>query len=234
MLVLKICTEPAPALRTYRPDLPEELEAIIAKLLNKDPAHRFQTCQELRDAVAPYREIDDTPEVSPDAPSTANMQSSVLTRQDKPAGAVGTPAPSEPPAAPPVNKTPLYVGAALVLLGGVGFGVAAATGAFSSDADLETAESTEIPTTEPPAEVPAAIPTPTPPSEPMAVAQGPIHVNVVVAEPNDPRVQLRIDGRRVPPQFINGTLPRKAEGEAYHIEASCPRLRSDRRELVLE
>ena len=44
----QILADPAPALRTLRPDLPAELEAILAKTLEKEPELRCQTAAELR------------------------------------------------------------------------------------------------------------------------------------------------------------------------------------------
>ena len=53
-LAIKIANEPAPALRTLRPDAPEGLEQAIAKCLEKDRARRFQTVGELAVALAPF------------------------------------------------------------------------------------------------------------------------------------------------------------------------------------
>jgi serine/threonine protein kinase len=44
--------QPPPLPRSINPDLPEELEAIILKTLEKDPARRFQSMAELHDAIA--------------------------------------------------------------------------------------------------------------------------------------------------------------------------------------
>ncbi len=42
---------PIPAVSTVRPDVDPELDAIVAKALEKDPQFRFQTAQEMRDAL---------------------------------------------------------------------------------------------------------------------------------------------------------------------------------------
>jgi len=47
----KVLTENPPALRTFRPDAPSELDTIIQLCLQKDPDERFQTVQELAIAL---------------------------------------------------------------------------------------------------------------------------------------------------------------------------------------
>ena len=138
MLVLKICTEPPPPLRLYRPDLPEELEALVGKLLAKNPAERFPDCASLKAALAPYHTMQDTPEVAADAPATSSMQSSLLTGGTdraqsgiRPPGAVDSR--DDLPLAGPSSKAPLVlgVGIGLLVLGGLGIG--AALGVFSPE-----------------------------------------------------------------------------------------------------
>ena len=52
--LLKILQEPAVPLRSLRPDAPAEIEAIILRCLEKDPALRFPTVADLRAALAPF------------------------------------------------------------------------------------------------------------------------------------------------------------------------------------
>ncbi|MBI1902463.1 MAG: protein kinase [Planctomycetia bacterium] len=47
---------PAVRLRTFLPEADEKLEAIVARMVERDPAKRFQTAQEVADALAPYAE----------------------------------------------------------------------------------------------------------------------------------------------------------------------------------
>ena len=49
-----IAADPPAALRLKRPDVPVELEAIVLKCLEKDPAKRFQSARELSDRLAPW------------------------------------------------------------------------------------------------------------------------------------------------------------------------------------
>jgi eukaryotic-like serine/threonine-protein kinase len=51
-LCVKIMTAAPPPLRSLRPDLPPELEAIIFRCLDKDPGRRFQTVGELATALS--------------------------------------------------------------------------------------------------------------------------------------------------------------------------------------
>ncbi len=50
-LLVKIVTDPAPSPRTLDKNIPKDLETICLKCLEKDPARRFQTAQELADEL---------------------------------------------------------------------------------------------------------------------------------------------------------------------------------------
>jgi serine/threonine-protein kinase len=50
----RIRTEPAPALRSHRQEAPRELEAIVQRCLEKDPAKRFPNVAELATALAAF------------------------------------------------------------------------------------------------------------------------------------------------------------------------------------
>ena len=49
-----IVSDPAPLLRSTLPDAPAELEQLVLRCLEKDPAYRFATVAELADALAPF------------------------------------------------------------------------------------------------------------------------------------------------------------------------------------
>ncbi len=53
-LAVKIVTEPAPGIRTFRPDVPGELEAVIFKCLEKDRRQRYRNVGELALALLPF------------------------------------------------------------------------------------------------------------------------------------------------------------------------------------
>jgi serine/threonine protein kinase len=51
-ILLKHLHDPLPLPRQIDPALPESLEKIVLKALEKDPANRYQSCQEMTDALA--------------------------------------------------------------------------------------------------------------------------------------------------------------------------------------
>jgi serine/threonine-protein kinase len=53
-LAIKIVTEPAPAIRTLRPDVPGQLEAVLFKCLEKDRRQRYRNVGELALALLPF------------------------------------------------------------------------------------------------------------------------------------------------------------------------------------
>ncbi len=64
MLMIKICTEAPPSIRSLRPDLPREIDGIISKMLAKSKEARFSDCGELKRALLPFRDLD-TPAPEP-------------------------------------------------------------------------------------------------------------------------------------------------------------------------
>jgi eukaryotic-like serine/threonine-protein kinase len=53
-LVIKIATEPPPPLRSFRPDVPAGLEAVVVKCLTKDVRQRYPNVGELAVALLPF------------------------------------------------------------------------------------------------------------------------------------------------------------------------------------
>ena len=54
-LLFKIVLEVAPPPQTYVPDIDPEFAAIIMRAMARDPAHRYQTCQQFREALVQYQ-----------------------------------------------------------------------------------------------------------------------------------------------------------------------------------
>jgi serine/threonine protein kinase len=53
-LARKVQNEPAPALRLYRPEVPEALERVVAKALSKTPEERFADAESFAAALVPF------------------------------------------------------------------------------------------------------------------------------------------------------------------------------------
>jgi serine/threonine protein kinase len=68
------CESVPPALRSLRPDAPEELEAIVCRLLEKEPARRFHTAQEVASVLASFADKDLLAEQFPTLVLTAPKQ----------------------------------------------------------------------------------------------------------------------------------------------------------------
>jgi len=173
---------PAPPLRRVRPDVPVELERIVARAMSREPEDRFPTTGHLADALAAHADADTArtaalvaPPAAAPAPSaepawTAGPATSELGLDDIAAAGAG-------PAPPPRRtRTALWlVPLLLLLLGGGGVLGAWATGALDA----------------PPAEAPAEAPTeaaavapaqPTAPSSEAPPSAAPVTVAVAAAD----------------------------------------------------
>ncbi|AMV38877.1 serine/threonine protein kinase [Planctomyces sp. SH-PL62] len=65
----------AKPLDTLRPDVPTELSALVAKMIAKDPAHRFQTPAEVADALVPFFDATRGYELAKERPSSSTPAS---------------------------------------------------------------------------------------------------------------------------------------------------------------
>ncbi len=72
MLVLRICTETPPRVRSLRPELPPELDDLVERCLRREVDQRMASCRELRDALRAFVEMGDLPP----APFAATIVSS--------------------------------------------------------------------------------------------------------------------------------------------------------------
>lgn len=207
MLVLKICTEPPPSLRAYRPDLPEQVELIVNKMLEKDRKDRFDSCLDVKNVLLQYVGQEDQPVVVADAPATSSMKSSMLeaATRGEPIAAPGTPVPQHTPyptsvGLPTTNRTPLIIAAVVLMLAGGGLAVAAGTGAFKSDP--------------PPPPVVTEAPDP---DTTMQAGNGSDTVHIqITTTPVD--AELFLDGDPMPNPF-DGELPRQEEPRRLEARA---------------
>jgi serine/threonine-protein kinase len=53
----KHCDSEAPSMRSHRPDIPEQLDAIVRRMMARDPAQRFQSAGEIVRALGPFCEL---------------------------------------------------------------------------------------------------------------------------------------------------------------------------------
>lgn len=65
----------AKPLDALRPDVPTELSALVAKMIAKNPAHRFQTPAEVAEALVPFFDATREYELAKERPSTATPAS---------------------------------------------------------------------------------------------------------------------------------------------------------------
>lgn len=65
---------PAPPVRELRADISDEVNALVARCLEKDPGARFQTAAELLQAILPLVGLVPTPAVSPAAPASGRQR----------------------------------------------------------------------------------------------------------------------------------------------------------------
>jgi serine/threonine-protein kinase len=106
LLIVKICTEPPPPVRLYRGDVPDELEAIITRLLAKDRGLRFGSARALREALAPFRSLTAAPLLL-EAPPTSSLAPKALDALERAGYAATQLAPgSLPPARPWSERAP--------------------------------------------------------------------------------------------------------------------------------
>ncbi len=90
------------AIRSFRPDVPEELVAVIEKMMAKDPAQRYQTPLAVAEALAPWTQSQiapppevEMPQLSLAAMGTAPGEQNIATGARNPA--LGEPSPAPVP-----------------------------------------------------------------------------------------------------------------------------------------
>jgi serine/threonine protein kinase len=139
--------QPKP-IRSMRPEVPEELVAIIDKMMAKDPGQRYQSPQEVVEALAPWTQ---TP-IGP--PPAEEMPQLSLAATGPPSGESGpkTPTPSSSPVVP--------------LSGSKGWQVPSSAPGPRSPAPPPSGPRVQPPPSKQPAAAPALNPTPRPPTAP--------------------------------------------------------------------
>ena len=194
-LMLDVVQADAPDIRELNPDVDEEVSRILTKMLAKDPADRYQSCDELNEDLKKHPLIVQGGQLRlrPAPPSGANSSNSSnptvvgmptpMTPGNMPRAATPPPvvssartpvithAPVSPAAAPaaaaskPTGRILAIAGAVLVV---AGLGWAFGTGKFKGAAPEAPATATTAPADGPAATPPATPATPTPPAAPPA------------------------------------------------------------------
>jgi serine/threonine protein kinase len=100
-LIVAHMTEPRPSIRAVRPDLPEEVDAVLQKAMASNRADRYENCDDIFEALARLTATGPT-----GAPSAADEERTRLARAVAPPPPVPAPPPSatQPPA--PSEPTP--------------------------------------------------------------------------------------------------------------------------------
>ncbi|MEM9070608.1 MAG: serine/threonine-protein kinase, partial [Myxococcota bacterium] len=197
-LILKICHEAAPSVRTLRPDLPEAVDAIVSRLLSKEPRERFQDCASLKAALSPFADVDTIPLPFDDT----QLGESAPRDPGREVAPDRTPADQSVVVPRPGRLRQVLV--ALVVVG-AGVAIAMGAGAFS-----ETASSVSSDLEEPAATTESR--DPEPPSEPSDQ----VAVSIATVDETGAQVEadLFLDGQPIRNPF-QGRLPRRL----FRVEA---------------
>jgi serine/threonine-protein kinase len=218
MLVVKICTQPVPPLTAYRPDLPPDLEALVTRMMSKNPAERPADCRAVKEHLLRYAAAPssvtlstETPKIVPGTlalfPSSPTAPSSPMMAQ----AAVQV--------APPKKKglvIALGIVGALVVLGAVGT-VAAVVASQGRD-DAPRPPPVLQPVT-PPATKVDPVPTPpvAPPVTPPVAPADPTKTVRVQIEVIPHDAELSMDGHRIANPFDadlpQSDVPRRLEAK---------------------
>ena len=113
-LIRKVRTEPPPSIRLLRPDVPSPLAALVERAMARNPVDRFQSAQEMREALAVAAGTDPpTPRPAGLVPPAASLPPDARPTREMPA--VPTAGPYPPGPASPVPAPPLPSGATRIM-----------------------------------------------------------------------------------------------------------------------
>jgi tRNA A-37 threonylcarbamoyl transferase component Bud32 len=113
-LIRKVRTEPPPSIRVLRPDVPSSLAGLIERAMARNPAGRFQSAQEMREALAVAAGTDPpTPRPAAPVPPTASLPPDARPTREMPAVPAAGPYPPAPGS--PVPSPPLPPGATRIM-----------------------------------------------------------------------------------------------------------------------
>ncbi len=139
-LLIKVLMQPPPPLSDFRKDLPPELTAIVQRTLEKEPERRFESMDELAEALKPFAELDAPVDMIPaeQQPSEPSVprgpQTHILEAREAARADV-----SLPPAPPKRSLAPLVIGVVVAMLALGGLGAFLALSGSSETSEGETA-----------------------------------------------------------------------------------------------
>ncbi len=227
MLILAICSMPIVSPKAIRLDLPDGLSAIVERMLAREPDKRFQSCAEIRDALAPYTEFRETPRIR-DVPAITPMVGSnglLLTLASAP---TMMPLTVSIPKAPPSRLPRLAAaGVAALLLVMAGVAPRWRAGSKASAAPPAPVVTVVAAPSGPLPQGPAVVAPEVVPAAP-SVAEHRTHI-ALTTHPEDAEVLL--DGRRIANPF-DGDLP--ASTELHRLEVRFDGFTSVVQDLSLE
>ncbi len=140
MLAVDVMTGEPPPLHAIRPDVPEALSALVARLLAKDRARRPQTAREVRDALAPF-EAEPGPAPRHDTIDVLAATQAVPAVPPPPSAGTVAPSTVDSPAVGPARSSWLLAVAGLALVGIAGWAVFVASDVDRTEADTTTSTS---------------------------------------------------------------------------------------------
>jgi serine/threonine-protein kinase len=205
LLLAIVQDEPRP-MRELRPDLPEGLDAVVARCLRKKPDERYPNVAELAAALQPYGGAEASRavqrisrrlsvEVSQNPPAPAASSSVALASSSGGMGTAGSWARSSGEAPREVHGSKgrvVAVGAAVLLIGALGVaGVLSLRGGHGTEArPTATIAAPPIPSVQPAVSAPPVVLDPPPNDAPLVVASASASAPAVAAAPPGGRSPL--------------------------------------------
>jgi eukaryotic-like serine/threonine-protein kinase len=216
-LMVKILTEPPAPPTVFRKDVPDELEAVVMRAMEKDRNRRYQNMNELAEALLPFAGMEGAPVMLATLRPPPGSETTPFTwTQQK--GESGRPARGAS-TVPPKKTGVLIMGA------GLGLALVAAIVLVLRGGERTTAP---VPSDAPPAPMPAPalvpVPSPQPVAQPMvapalpaALQPKPTEVQVKIsAQPSDARIFI---GDVEFPNPMDAWRPRSLDPVRLRVEA---------------
>lgn len=205
LLIIKICTEAPPKLSEYRDDLPPQAQDIFRKLMEKEPAQRYQSAAEVKNALAPFMDHADVSLLA-DAPDP----------KTRPASSVELPSAAE---ARPTQRPTLLIVASLVVGLGVAGAIASQFIGTGDEGDGNEAQPV-LPTLD------------QSPPDPESETEADEVLIYISTRPTDVDATILIDGEPREENPLLLSVERQRSGRPHRIQARAEGFESDAQELM--